>query len=1167
MADTARQPADYQQRMAALDPTRSVCVTAPAGAGKTQLLSQRVLTLLARVEQPEQILAITFTRKAAAEMHHRIVNALLMASADEPQHEHDRLSWQLAKNALARDHQCGWQLLSNPSRLRIQTIDSLCASLTRQMPILANFGAQPAIADNADRLYRNAVQNLLSKLEGDSAIAEDLASLLAHLDNDMVKAERLLIALLRNRDQWLLHIGIGGQTDSARTILEQTLQQVIEQLLGDLHRQLLPFAPQLLPLLEYAANNLQRSGEQSAITELAGIAKLPGVGFDSVPCWLAIAQALLSNNHQWRKTVNKRTGFPTETQEGDKDQAKEFKKQFLQLLQELAVNSNLRLSFEQLRFLPCARYSDQQWLILESLTRLLPHLVAELTLIFQQFGEVDHSQMAIAALQALGDGFQPTELALKLDHHLSHILVDEFQDTASTQFRLLERLIEGWQEYNTEQPEQPNTMFIVGDGMQSIYGFREANVGLFLAARRYGINGLRLDDLPLTENFRSAPAVVNWVNSTFEQAFPSLENLSRGAVPFEHAHAFKSMDPKAGVEIFGFCGDKSPLDEAQKTVELVQQVMEQDPDASIGLLVRSRSHLSAILPALSKASISWNATDIYPLSNISVIVDLLSLTKALLNIADRISWAALLRTAWLGLDNRDIHILLSRSEQTEHGTHWPPICMLLAQSEQVAGLSRHARQRLPVVASILNSALQHRQRLTVRSWIEGVWMRLGGAACLNTMDEFAVIEDYFDLLEHYQQDGQFTAVTEFEQAVQGLYARPSEHHSVVQVMTIHKAKGLEFDTVILPGLSRAARSDDKSLLMWREHLPATGQSSSDEQQHASGLVISPFGATGDDEDDIYRHLRYEKKHSSELENTRLFYVATTRAVKRLYLLFEATQQKNSQDIKPPPSNSLLHSAWPAIETSVQWHYGIATGNGQLFLDFDVDNADQSLYRLPAGWQNPAWKFKNPLSQYYLDSDFGQDENLPDLETDQLARCVGTVVHQLLEQLACDGLARWIEMSTADKQRWLCALLDYAGVADGQRAEAISQITAAVDNTVNDEMGQWLLVGPHHNSHCEWPLLKCYSKGVKQRVIDRSFRASDGTYWIVDYKTSCPQDGETKADFIARESLNYRQQLSEYASLVSMLIQQQGQQATIKTALYFTFYPHLQELDHEQLPNS
>src|SRR5512146_922212 len=116
--------ADAAVRRQALDPNGSFIVQAPAGSGKTELLIQRYLVLLARVEHPESIVAITFTRKAAAEMRFRLVEALQRAAGDEAaEQEHARFTWELARAALARDRERDWQLLRNPARLRILTID------------------------------------------------------------------------------------------------------------------------------------------------------------------------------------------------------------------------------------------------------------------------------------------------------------------------------------------------------------------------------------------------------------------------------------------------------------------------------------------------------------------------------------------------------------------------------------------------------------------------------------------------------------------------------------------------------------------------------------------------------------------------------------------------------------------------------------------------------------------------------------------------------------------------------------------------------------------------------------------------------------------------------------------------------------------------------------
>jgi ATP-dependent exoDNAse (exonuclease V) beta subunit len=197
--------ADSAARLRALDTSQSFIVQAPAGSGKTELLIQRYLKLLETVEAPDAVLAITFTRKAAGEMRSRVVAALRMAqNGTEPETEHERVTFQIAREVLRHEQRLQWNLLQNPARLRIETIDALCASITRRMPWLSRFGAMPEIVEKAEGLYREAARHTLSHLEEGHAA---LGNLLLHLDNDFQRAAQLISQMLARRDQWLRHIG------------------------------------------------------------------------------------------------------------------------------------------------------------------------------------------------------------------------------------------------------------------------------------------------------------------------------------------------------------------------------------------------------------------------------------------------------------------------------------------------------------------------------------------------------------------------------------------------------------------------------------------------------------------------------------------------------------------------------------------------------------------------------------------------------------------------------------------------------------------------------------------------------------------------------------------------------------------------------------------------
>jgi ATP-dependent exoDNAse (exonuclease V) beta subunit len=127
--------ADVRARVEALDVSRSFIVQAPAGSGKTELLIQRYLRLLAIVAQPEEILAITFTNKAAKEMQLRVINALCQARQNvTAETAHERLTIEAATEVLARDSEFGWHLIESPGRMRIQTVDAFGGGIARSVP-------------------------------------------------------------------------------------------------------------------------------------------------------------------------------------------------------------------------------------------------------------------------------------------------------------------------------------------------------------------------------------------------------------------------------------------------------------------------------------------------------------------------------------------------------------------------------------------------------------------------------------------------------------------------------------------------------------------------------------------------------------------------------------------------------------------------------------------------------------------------------------------------------------------------------------------------------------------------------------------------------------------------------------------------------------------------
>lgn len=196
------KPVDAGVRARAVDVSGSFIVSAPAGSGKTELLSQRVLALLAVVDEPESVLAITFTKKAQGEMLGRIISTLSRV-ADGAVDGMNPESVSLAKAALARDAEMGWNIIHNPSRLRIKTIDSFLGGLAGRAPVAGMMAGGLRVADNPDACYRNAARQLMGEIESDAFFVPDLAAVMRHVGNDFMMAEEMFVGLLKNRDQWL----------------------------------------------------------------------------------------------------------------------------------------------------------------------------------------------------------------------------------------------------------------------------------------------------------------------------------------------------------------------------------------------------------------------------------------------------------------------------------------------------------------------------------------------------------------------------------------------------------------------------------------------------------------------------------------------------------------------------------------------------------------------------------------------------------------------------------------------------------------------------------------------------------------------------------------------------------------------------------------------------
>lgn len=1139
------KPTDWQARQQAIDPTGSFAVTAPAGSGKTGLLTQRVLTLLPRCQNPEEILCITFTRKAAAEMQERISEAIHQAATEpRPSDSYGAELWDLAQKVVQHNNSQGWNLLENPQRLRIQTIDGLCRNLSVLNPLESQTSGSASLLEMPTEAYELAVDKLFRYLGESHPVQQDLAKLLHHLDNNLDQLKNLLTGLLARRSQWLSYL---MQAREARAALEQSLQSVIEASLDEACELLSPYQGDLTLLMDFAGSNCLEDNPDSEFTALAGCIGLPDTALDCVADWQKIANFLTTGSNTFRsiKGLNKKYGFPAASDKLRGEKSTHYKQLFSEITGRLNETNGGLSAINQLKILPNPHYSDQQWYILDSLTRVLPILVGELKLVFRQLNAVDFTEINLAALNALGDEDSPTDTNLMLDYQIQHILVDEFQDTSTPQLMLLERLTAGW------QPGDGRTLFIVGDGMQSCYGFRDANVGIFLEARDRGIGSVKLTPLQLTNNFRSSSTVVEWVNEAFMRAFPEIDDIGRGAVKYSPAVPFHSAFKDSNCITHLIVNEEEDRhSESQKVAELVKNTLTEKPEGNIAILVRNRSHLREIIPALKAENLDWQASDIEPLQSRVEIIDLVTLTRVITDINNRHAWVALLRSRWCGLDNSDLlKIAGKKAINDEDGTDYLdyiPIYEQLQDPSVIKGLSREGQFCLSRMLSQLLPVWANRSRKRLRDSVEGLWLALGGPATLDTPEDIANVHDFFEVISSCEHGGTIEKWSEFELALSKLYARPSEAaDSRVQIMTIHKSKGLEFDTVIIPGLDKSTLGNDRELFLWLERI---------NRDHQAELLLASLEAKGDAPDPAYEYIRSEHKLRDRYEATRLLYVGCTRAISTLHLL-ACVRPDKKEPYRAPGAQSLLAPIWTFIKDQaieVQSH-SIAADNE------DSLPKHTGLWRLPPDWQAPAL-IPETLMTRFRGRETDDEDNLPDLNQirNRDARHIGTLIHELLQTICEESAFAWKDKALSSAPTQWHWRLRQLGMTEGAAKIGAERALRSIQQILNDERGLWILDNQHEDSRCEYELWTSTTGKTAQEpklsIVDRTF-VDDGYRWVIDYKSSQPDETESLEVFLEREVETYRQQLQRYRHVFEQI-----ESNPIKTALYFPMIQVFQIID-------
>ena len=681
-------------------------------------------------------------------------------------------------------------------------------------------------------------------------------------------------------------------------------------------------------------------------------------------------------------------------------------------------------------------------------------------MIFKEKGLQDFSEVGMQAINALDSREEVSDIALLLDYQIKHLLIDEFQDTSYSQLSLIEKLVDGWQKGDGK------SIFFVGDPMQSIYKFRESQVGIFLEIMKSGIGSLKINSLTLNSNFRSNKSIVEKNNKIFSQIFPNQDNLLLGAIHYSESNSASQVEQDDAVTFYPFSADQD-FEEAEMVVKIIKNSISNNPNHETAVLVRSRSHLKAITLLLQDSSINFEALKTEPLRSNLFTRDLLSLTRALLSLADRLAWLSLLRAPWCGLKLED---LLAFGESTDKTIFSQLIDDGIAQdlSEDGAVRSRH-------LFLATEEAIYSEGKFSFVERFSYSLSQLCNEIELNEQEK-SIRSQFLSLLNHCELN-QSLDIKTIELMVKDLYA-PSQHASV-KLMTIHQAKGLEFDTVIIPGLGKKGKSDTLPLMQIQEF-------------SNKNILLAPIKSSYEDsESKTYLYLQYLQKQQTHFELMRVLYVAMSRAKHKIHLLGGISKTGKAV------SGSLLSFLSNYFQKSID----------------DIPIQDSTV---PVETSLPIFQRNKTLSALTNRgiNDAMQSKNMPSNIDLIYQSALGSIVHYFLEHNLFEPSivsieARFREFGLPPK-----LIQSYSKTA-----------SLLLLNTRRDKDFEWLF--KYRNST---EVEAEYSNSTRTVIIDRLF-VEDATLWIIDFKTASLNEGESMSSFIERQKLSHQKQIKTYQEVL------------------------------------
>lgn len=1084
-----------------LDPTGSVVVQASAGSGKTWLLTSRLMRLLISGTAPASILAITFTRQAAAEMQQRI-NQRLLELAICPTHELDNALEALGfkpDNRLRHSASNLYEtLLAAVSPFRIMTFHAFSQELLHRFPFEAGVPPGFDLCEQTSEIEWAAWDALERELTlqptGPTAQAMDV--LLRGVGG--LHAARLgLLTFLRHRSDWWAYTE--DQPDPVSYATEQLARRLQIDVAAP-RNPLLSDATVRSKLARYAELLQRHPNPTNTATATALCTVLAGTG-DALD---TLTTVFLTREGQPRLL---RTGATLTKRLGAADAA---------LLEQLHASLTLRIQAAAQAQRRQATFGlSRAWYVCG--TCLLDHYQR----LKREQALLDFADIEWLAYRLLTADGHAEWVQYKLDQRIDHLLVDEFQDTNPTQWRLLQPLLS---ELAAGNPERTRSVFLVGDAKQSIYRFRRAEPQLFDAARDWLTRHANASMVAQDVSWRSSPAILNFVDLVFAPG----DDAAPYALPGYRPHGARHVDLWGRAELLPLVrrertehaavGFRDPLttprvlDEDERHYREGQQVAAKITEllgrpigaggrpldyGDVIVLLRDRTHAPDYELALRRAGIPYAGADRGNLVNCLEVRDLVQLLTLLLVPDDNLALASVLRSPLFAASHGD----LQRLAQIQPETAWYD--RLLALAAAGAGVLARAQRLLPRWREAVDRVPVH--DLLDRIYCEGdVLARYESAAPAHLKDRVTTQLNRLLVLALEADSGRFPGLARFLERLPALTADDYETGpgvdagNRVRLMTIHAAKGLEAPAVFLVNAAQGHGNRDRgprALIEWSANEPRPG--------------VFHFIGRKDDIDDVSAEVLNRIDKANRREDSNLLYVALTRAQQLLYIsgcepgrdsrpgrgwygFIESRLAASARDGQAsgtaPALTELTDDTGEIVNVCGYLAHGTAPPlsaphHEAAAVTPEVDPALTG--PLPA--QRPTPSSMQPSRHAALDDDMATPEGTVLRET---AARRGTVIHRALERLSTADRAAAARVRTEMWQEW-------AGQISVDEFDAYwAEARAVLDEP---ELQQFFDAATYRQARNETPILYAADGRTVYGIVDRLVWRNDEIL-LLDYKT-------------------------------------------------------------------